>query len=236
MAEWREDLERQATRGDTPMKPQLVMRELDRLLPEDCIVAVDNGTCTTWASRYIRMRGRMAFVCAGTLATKGCALPYAIGAAIAHPGRRVIAIAGDGATAALIGEMATLAKYRLNVTLVVIRNDALGRLKWEQMVVLGNPEYGCDLQPIDFAAVARGFGLTAFSIERPEECAEQMAQALDAPGPVLIEVVVDPHEPPLPPKATLTQAAHLAEAMARGVPNRRRMALTLASDTVRQVV
>jgi pyruvate dehydrogenase (quinone)/pyruvate oxidase len=176
------------------------------------------------------------FACSGTLATMACALPYAIAGAIAHPGRPAVCIIGDGGLTMLIGELATCVKYRLDVKILVIKNNSLGQIKWEQMVFLGNPEYACDLQPIDFAAVARGFGLTAFSIERPEECAEVMVQAMATPGPVLIEAMVDPHEPPMPPKATLTQAAHMAEALARGTPNRRKIALTLASDTVRQVV
>ncbi len=236
VSEWRQELESQATRGDTPMKPQLVLRELDRLLPDNTLVAADSGTNTTWAARYIRMRGSMQFACSGTLATMACALPYAIGGAVAHPGRPAVCVIGDGGLAMLLGELATCVKYRLDVKILVIKNNTLGQIKWEQMVFLGNPEYVCDLQPIDFAAVARGFGLAAFTIEHPEECAETMAKAMATPGPVLIEALVDPHEPPMPPKATLTQAAHMAEALARGTPNRRRIALTLASDVVRQVV
>jgi pyruvate dehydrogenase (quinone)/pyruvate oxidase len=236
LAEWREELENQATRGDTPMKPQLVVHELDRVLPDNALITADSGTNTTWAARFIRMRGSMMFACSGTLATMACALPYAIAGAIAHPGRPAVCIIGDGGLTMLIGELATCVKYRLDVKILVIKNNTLGQIKWEQMVFLGNPEYVCDLQPIDFAAVARGFGVTAFSIERPEECAEVMAQAMATPGPVLIEALVDPHEPPMPPKATLTQAAHMAEALARGTPNRRKIALTLASDAVRQVV
>jgi len=135
-----------------------------------------------------------------------------------------------------MGEVATAVKDKLPIKVVVIKNNTLGQIKWEQMVFLGNPEYVCDLQPIDFAAVARGFGLAGFTIERPEECAEVLAEAMATPGPVLIEALVDPHEPPMPPKATLTQAAHMAEALARGTPNRRKIALTLASDVVRQVI
>jgi pyruvate dehydrogenase (quinone) len=236
LAEWHEELEKQATRGDTPMKPQLVLHELDRHLPENALLAVDNGAGTTFAARYLRMRGSMQFACSGTFATLGAALPYALAGAVAHPGRMAVCVVGDGGLAASLAELATLKKYELDVKIVVIRNDTLGEVKWEQLVTLGNPDYGCDLQPIDFAAVARGFGLTAFTIERPEECAEALGIALATPGPVLIEAIVDPNEPPLPPKATLTQAAHLAEALARGAPTRRRMALTLASDTVRQVV
>ncbi len=234
--EWQDELEKQATRGDTPMKPQLVLRELDRVLPADALVAVDNGATTTWSARYLRMRGEMRFAWPGTLATMGAALPIAIAGALAHPARTTVCITGDGALSSLIGELATVARHALDLKILVIKNNTLALTKWEQTVFLGNPDYGADLQPIDFAAVARGFGLSAVTIERPEDCAEAMAQAMATPGPVLIEAVVDPHEPPLPPKATLNQAAQMAEAMAHGMPARRRIALTLASDTVRQVV
>ncbi len=236
MLEWREELESQATRGDTPMKPQLVLRELDRLAPDDSIVTVDCGTCTTWAARYLRMPGERRFVTSGTLATMGCALPYAIAAALAYPQRMAVAVLGDGAMSMGLGELATCARYRLDLKLLVLRNDTLGSIRWDQTVFAGNPEYGCDLHPVDFAAVARGFGLAAFTLSQPEECAEAMARALATPGPVLIEAIVDPNEPPMPPKATLQQSAHMAEALARGTPVRRRMALTPNFDTVRQLI
>lgn len=236
MIEWREDLEKQATRGDTPMKPQLVLSALDRLLPNDAIITVDNGATTTWAARYLRMRGERRFAWPGTLATMGCALPYAIAGAIAHPGQRAVCVVGDGALAMLLGELATVARYGLDIKIIVVKNNALAQIRWEQMVFLGTPDYATTLPLIDFAAVARGVGLAAYTIERPEECADALAEALASEGPALIEAVVDPHEPPLPPKATLTQAAQMAEAMARGVPSRRRMALTLASDSVRQMI
>ena len=236
MAEWREELESQATRGDTPMKPQLVIRELDRLAPDDAIVVADCGTCTTWAARYMRMLGKRRFATSGTLATMGCALPYAIASALAHPDRMAVAVVGDGALTMGLGELATCARHRLNLKIMVLRNDTLGSVRWEQMVYSGTPEYGCDLQPVDFAAVARGFGLAAFTLQHPEECAETLARAMATPGPVLIEAIVDPNEPPMPPKATLQQSAHMAEALARGTPVRRRMSLTVNADGVRQIV
>jgi pyruvate dehydrogenase (quinone)/pyruvate oxidase len=170
------------------------------------------------------------------LATMACGLPYAIGAQAAYPGRQVVAFVGDGAFTMLMGEMATAVKYQLPIKVVVIKNNTLGQIKWEQMVFLGNPEYVCDLQPIDFAAFARACGAKAFSIERPEECGRVLDEALNTPGPVVIEAVVDPHEPPMPPKVKVEQALHLAESLARGTPHRGKIALTVASDTVRELV
>jgi pyruvate dehydrogenase (quinone)/pyruvate oxidase len=234
--EWAELMAERGTRPEKPMKPQVVAHELNKLLRSDAIIATDSGTITTWAARHIVMRGDMKFSCSGNLATMACGLPYAMAAAIAYPERQVVCFIGDGGLTMLLGELATCVKYDLNVKIVVIKNNVLGQIKWEQMVFLGNPEYVCELQPIDFAAVARGFGLQAFTVDDPAQCAETLRTALAAPGPALVEAVVDPHEPPMPPKATLKQAANFAESLARGTPARGKIALTVASDVVRELV
>src|SRR5262249_31903033 len=152
----------------------------------------------------------------GNLATMACGLPYAIGAAAAYPNRQVVAFVGDGGLTMLIGELATCVKHRLPIKIVVIKNNTLGQIKWEQMVFLGNPGYGCEPQPIDFAAIARGFGVTAFTVDDPAQCGTVIEQALAIPGPVLVEVVVDENEPPMPPMVQFEQAEHLVEALVRG--------------------
>jgi len=236
MRAWATLLQERGTRTDAPMKPQVVAYELNRLLRPDAIIATDSGTITTWAARYLAMREGMKFSCSGNLATMACGLPYAIAAALAYPERQVICFIGDGGLAMLLSELATCVKYRLDVKIVVIKNNTLGQIKWEQMVFLGNPEYACDLQPIDFATVARGFGLQSFAIHEASACAATLQQALATPGPVLVEATVDPHEPPMPPKTTMKQALHLAESLARGTPARGKIALTIASDRVRELV
>jgi pyruvate dehydrogenase (quinone) len=119
---------------------------------------------------------------------------------------------------------------------LLLKNNTLGQIKWEQMVFLGNPEYGCELQPIDFAAFARACGGQGFTIEDPAACGEVLDEALAARGPVLIEAVVDPYEPPMPPSVTMDQASKFAESLARGEPNRKKIALTVAEDKVREMV
>ena len=236
MADWRALMEERGTRQDMPMKPEVVAHELNKLLADDAIVATDSGTITCWIARHLSIRGDQMFSCSGNLATMACGRPYAIAAAVAHPGRQVVAFVGDGGLTMLIGELATCAKYNLNVKIVVIKNDELGQIKWEQMVFLGNPEYVCDLQPVDFAAVARGFGVAAFTIEEPGRCAAVLQEALQTPGPVLIQAVVDPNEPPMAPKTTFEQAKHLAEALAKGTANRGQIARTIATDKVRELI
>ena len=236
MQRWRELMQERGTRMDTPMKPQVVAHALNQLLSDDAILAPDSGTITTWIARHVDIRGNMLFSCSGNLATMACGLPYANAAAIAYPGRQVVCFVGDGGLTMLICELATAVKYNLDVKIVVIKNNTLGQIKWEQMVFLGNPEYVCDLQPIDFAAIAEGFGVKGFRIEDPHECGGVLREALQTPGPVLVEAVVDPHEPPMPPKVDLKQAAKFAQSLASGTPHASKIALTVASNTVREIV
>ena len=234
--EWMKLMAERGTRQDMPMKPQVVAHELGKRLKDDAIIATDSGTVTTWVARHVHIRENQMFSLSGNLATMACGLPYAIGAQAAYPERQVVAFVGDGAFTMLMGEMATAVKYQLPIKVVVIKNNTLGQIKWEQMVFLGNPEYVCDLQPIDFAVFARACGAKGFSIERPEECGRVLDEALNTPGPVVVEAVVDPHEPPMPPKVKVEHALHLAESLARGTPHRGKIALTVASDTVRELV
>ena len=135
-----------------------------------------------------------------------------------------------------MAELATCVKYQLPVKVVIVKNNTLGQIKWEQMVFLGNPEYGCELQPIDFAAVARACGAQGFTVEDPARCGAVVEQALATPGPVVVEALVDPFEPPLPAKITLDQAAKFAQSLIRGEPNRDKIVLTVLSDKVRELV
>jgi pyruvate dehydrogenase (quinone)/pyruvate oxidase len=236
MKDWRALMTERATRTEKPMKPQVVTHQLNKLLDDDAIVITDSGTITSWVARHVDMRGDMMFSCSGTLASMACGLPYAIGASTAYPGRQVVAVIGDGSAAMLMGDFVTLRKYNLNAKIIVIKNNALGQIKWEQMVFLGNPEYGCELEPIEFADVARGCGIDTITIDDPARCGDQLREALAKPGPCLIEAVVDPFEPPFPPKIEMKQATNMAKALAKGTPNAMKTALTLASDTVRELV
>jgi pyruvate dehydrogenase (quinone)/pyruvate oxidase len=236
MRDWRELMKERGTRRETPMKPQVVTHELNKLLDDDAIVITDSGTITAWTARHVDMRGSMQFSCSGTLASMACGLPYAIGASIAHPDRQVVAVIGDGSAAMLMGDFVTLRKYNLNAKIIVIKNNALGQIKWEQMVFLGNPEYGCELEPIDFAKMAEAVGIRALTIEDPARCGDQLREALATSGPCLIEAVVDPFEPPFPPSIELKQAINMGKALAKGTPHAMKTALTLGSDTVRELV
>jgi len=236
MQQWRQLMDEQGTRPDTPMKPQVVAHELGRLLREDAIVACDSGTITSWWARHIPVRRGQMHSVSGNLASMACGLPYALAAQVAYPRRQVVAFVGDGGFSMLMAEMATAVKYHLPVKVVIIKNNTLGQIKWEQMVFLGNPEYGCDLQPIDFAAAACAMGAAGFTIEDPASCGTLLREALAADGPAVVEAVVDPFEPPMPPKVSLDQAKKLAQSLVRGEPNRDKIALTVLEDRVRELV
>jgi len=236
MKDWRELMDNRATRAELPMKPQVLASELGRRLSSDAIVACDSGTVATWWARHIPARRGQMHSLSGNLATMAAGLPYAIAAQIAYPDRQVVAFVGDGGFSMLMAEMATCVKYALPVKVVVVKNDTLGQIKWEQIVFLGNPEYGCELQPIDFAMLAQSCGATGFTIENPADCGRLLEEALATPGPVVVQGVVDPFEPPMPAKVTLDQAAKFAKSLLRGEPNRQKIALTILGDRIRELV
>ena len=231
-AEWWRLMEQRASRDDVPMKPQVAAWQLGKLLDDDAIIVTDSGTVTTWAARQIPIRRRQRFSCSGNLASMANGLPYAMGAQAAYPGRQCVAFVGDGAFQMLMAEFAACVQERLPVKVVVVKNNTLGMIKWEQMVFLGNPEYGCELSPIDFAGFAEACGGTGIRVEDPSECAAAVERLLRADGPALLEALVDPYEPPMPPKVKPDEALHMAESLARGEPNRQRIALTLFRNAV----
>ncbi len=236
MKSWNDLTEERGRRTDIPMKPQAVTYHLNKLLDPDAIVSADSGTITTWAARYIEIRDRMQFSLSGSLASMANGLPYSIGAAVAYPNRQVVCIVGDGGLTMLMGELATLVKYRLNVKVIVIKNNTLGQIKWEQMVFEGNPEYGVDLQPIDFAGVAMNCGAAGFTIERPEDAEDILRQALAHEGPAVVQAIVDPNEPPLPGNASTDQFIKFSEALLKGQKDGWKIFKTVMKDKIREVV
>jgi pyruvate dehydrogenase (quinone) len=236
MRDWAKLMQEQGTQRTLPMKPQVAAWEIGRVIDDDAIVSCDSGTVATWFARQIPVRRGQMHSLSGTLASMGNGLPYALAAQFAYPQRQCIAFVGDGGFSMLMAEFATAVKYQLPVKIFIIKNNSLGMIKWEQMVFLGNPEYGCELHPIDFAAFARACGGEGFTIEDPDLCGEIVQRALATPGPVIVEAIVDPHEPPMPPKTKAKQALHLAEALARGSPDRMKIAATIATDKVRELV
>jgi pyruvate dehydrogenase (quinone) len=234
--DWMETMMKQASRMEKPMKPQFLAHELGKRLRDDAIVSSDSGTITSWFARHIPARRGQMYSLSGNLATMAPGLPYTIAAQVAYPERQCIAFVGDGGFSMLMAEVATAVKYQLPIKVVVVKNDTLGQIKWEQMVFLGNPEYGCELQPIDFAEVAHACGAIGFALDEPKECGRVLDEFLNAPGPAVLQATVDQFTPPMPPKIDAEQALHFAESLARGEPNRGKIAATALSDKIRELI
>jgi len=236
MKDWRKLMEKQATSINSPMKPQVVAAELGKRLPANAIVSCDSGTIATWWARHIPAKRGQLHTVSGNLATMACGLPYTIAAQIAYPNRLCVAFVGDGGFSMLMGDFVTAVRYKLPIKVVIMKNNSLGQIKWEQMVFLGNPEFGCDLTPIDFAAFARACGAKGYTIQEAAECGDILDEALRSDGPAVIEAVIDPNEPPMPPKTTARQAAHFAESLAKGTPDRRKIIAGILEEKIRELV
>ena len=234
--DWTDLMHLRGTAQDMPMKPQVVAHELNKLLHNDAIILCDSGTIATWYARHIDIRKGQMCTLSGNLATMACGLPYSIGAQIAYPERQVVALVGDGGFTMLMAEMLTAKKYNLPIKIVVFKNNTLGQIKWEQMVMLGNPEYVCELQPFDFIKYAEACGVAGYCADDPATCGSVLAEALSAPGPAVIEAVVDPYEPPLPAHIDLSEAAAFLKSIVRGTPNAGKIVKTIFKDRVRELI
>jgi len=236
MKDWNDLMKERGTRTDFPMKPQVVGYTVNKFLPDNALICCDTGTVTTWAARYLQMRDGMMFSASGMLATMGNGLPYSVGAAIGNPGRPVVAMCGDGGFTMLMMELATIAKYKLPVKVFIIKNNTLGQIKWEQIVFEANPEFGCDLHPIDFAKYAEAVGISGYTLERAEDAEQVIGEAFRQPGPALVQCVVDPNEPPMPGHATTKQAVHFAESILRGEKGGWDIIKTVVKNKIREVI
>jgi pyruvate dehydrogenase (quinone) len=236
MRAWRGKLEQEADRTSRPCKPQRVARAVARALPANAIVCADSGTSTVWWARHVPVRRGQRHIVSGTLATMGCGLTYAIAAQIAHPDRPCVALVGDGGFAMVMAELMTCVKYQLPVKIVVLNNHSLAYIRWEQMLYQGNPEFGVDLQDMNYAEFAKACGARGFRLEDPQDCDRVLSEAMAIAGPVLVDAVVDPLEPPTPPKITREEAEKFAQALAKGQPHRQEVANSSLGRKVREMV
>lgn len=229
MRDWWSLMQTQGESDATPMKPQVVQWHLPEVLADDAILCGDSGAVTAWVSR-VRLRRGQSFSFSGTNCSMATGLPYAMGAQIAYPERQVVAFTGDGSMSMLMGDLATLAQHRLPVKLVVLNNNSLGLIVWEQMAFLGNPQHACDLSDINFAQVAEACGVKGVRVEDLASCREGLREAFSHDGPALIECMVDPDEPPFGETLKPHQAQNIATAFSRGEEDRIRMARNLLEE------
>jgi pyruvate dehydrogenase (quinone) len=236
MKKWESLLKEQGSRTDKPIKSQVIATAVSNELDDDAIVSVDSGTNTIWAARYIFVHDKMKFSLSGTLATMGCGLPYAIAAKIAYPDRQSVAFVGDGGFTMLMGEFATAVQYHLPIKVVIIKNNTLGMIRWEQMAFLGNPEYVVEFSPINFAKFADACGGKGYTITEPEDVGPIIHKAMEEKKPTIIEAYVDPFDPPMPPKVEPEFIKNIAESFAKGQPYASRIGLTLYRNQVHETL
>jgi len=234
---WREEVEANvedwwrlmddwAMQDGDPINPQRVVWELSKQLPDDCILTADSGSSTNWFARQLRLRKGMQASLSGTLATMGPAVPYAVAAKLAHPLRPVIALVGDGSFQMNgMNELITVAKYHerwsdQRLVFCVFNNQDLNQVTWEQRVLAGDPMYPATQRIPDFPAAryAELVGLHGIRVERPDDLAAAWEEVLTAGRPAVLEAVVDPEIPPLPPHITGEQMKKMAKAMVKGDP------------------
>ncbi|WP_037582416.1 pyruvate dehydrogenase [Phaeacidiphilus oryzae] len=202
----------------TPIHPEYVAYVLDEVAADDAVFTVDTGMNNVWAARYLTPNGRRRVIGSFLHGSMANALPHAMGAQLAHPGRQVVSMSGDGGLGMLMGELLTVAKYRerMPVKIVVFNNGALGMIKLE-MMVSGYPEYEIDNGAVDYASIARVCGFHGVRVTQPGEVRDALTEAFAAPGPALVDVVTDPNALSLPPHITAAQVKGFALAAGRTV-------------------
>ncbi|MFE3289869.1 pyruvate dehydrogenase [Rhodococcus sp. NPDC059234] len=202
----------------TPIHPEYAASILDDLAADDAVFTADTGMCNVWTARYLNPNGSRRFLSSALHGSMANALPHAIGAQIACPGRQVVSVSGDGGLSMLLGELVTVAAYRLPVKIVVFDNSTLGMVKLE-MLVDGLPDFGVDVPAVDYAAVAAALGIFSRRVEDPADIESGLRAAFDHDGPALVDLVTDPMALSLPPTITGGQVKGFALAMSRMVMN-----------------
>jgi pyruvate dehydrogenase (quinone) len=198
MRDWRALLDRVCATARTPLRPQMLMRELSNQLAPDAVISLDCGANTHFAARIIELKEHQRLTGTGMLATMAPGLSFAIAAQLAYPNRQSVAIVGDGGFTQLMGELVTAVKYRLPVKIIILKNNSLAEVLFEQKE-LGNPTFGCELAPIDFAAFAKACGADGFSCAHPNEVSSAIRATLRSSRPAVLEVLVDADEKPALP-------------------------------------
>jgi pyruvate dehydrogenase (quinone) len=240
----REQIHGMAMAEADPINPQRVVLELSERLPDQSIVTADSGTTSVWYARNLSFRRGMMGSVSGTLATMGCAVPYAIAAKFAYPERPVIALVGDGAMQMNgLAELITIAKYwrrwadpRLIV--MALNNRDLAYVTWEERVQAGDPKWEASqsLPDVPYADFAKSIGLAGRRVEDPEQVGQAWDEALAADRPFILDMVTDPNVPPIPPHITLKQARHFMGALVKGDAEARNVLVDTARGLIGSIV
>jgi len=200
--------------------PEFVARSIDEIAADDAIFTVDTGMSCVWGARYINATGKRKMLGSFNHGSMANAMPQAIGAALACPGRQIIALCGDGGLSMLLGDLATITQYKLPVKVIVFNNRALGMVKLE-MEVAGMPDWQTDMYDPDFAKVAEAMGMKGITVREPSEVKQALKQAFSEPGSVLVNIFTDPNALAMPPKIEFDQVKGMVLSMSKLVLNGR---------------
>ena len=244
MASWWKTAEERALTHANPINPQRVAWELSSRLPDNAIITSDSGSCANWYARDIKIRRGMMCSLSGGLASMGAAVPYAIAAKFAHPGRSVIGMVGDGAMQmSNLAEMITVAKYWkgwADPTLIicVFNNEDLNQVTWEQRIMEGNPKFegSQNIPNVPYHKFAEMIGLVGIYCDKDEDVAFAWQKAFAADRPVILEFKTDPEVPPLPSHITFDQAKHFMSTAVKGDPNEGSMLLGAAKQVLSSIL
>lgn len=198
--------------SENAIQPEFVTHTLDKLAKHDAIFTVDTGMCCVWGARYITGTGQRKMLGSFNHGSMANAMPMAIGAALAHKDKQVIALCGDGGLSMLLGDMATIFQYKLPVKLIVFNNRSLGMVKLE-MEVAGMPDNETDMVNPDFAMLAQVMGYPGKNVNRPDEVEAAIKECLEYDGPFLLNVFTNPNALALPPKIEANQVLGMTKAM-----------------------
>ena len=177
---------------------------IDKLATDDAVFTCDVGTPVIWAARYLTMNGKRRLLGSFNHGSMANALPDAIGAQAAYPGRQVISMSGDGGFSMLMGDLLTLHQHQLPVKIIVYKNDALAFVELE-MKAAGLLEFATELKNPDFAGIAEAAGILGLKAESSNQVRPMIAQALRHDGPALVEVAVYRQELSIPPTISIEQ-------------------------------
>jgi pyruvate dehydrogenase (quinone) len=214
-----DDLARPSPPG-RPIHPQYLTRLIDEIAEKDAVFTADVGTPTLWAARYLTMNGKRSLHGSFNHGSMANAMPQALGAQAADPGRQVISLSGDGGLSMLLGDLLSARQLDLPIKVVVYNNSSLGFVAME-MKAGGYLDTGTDLSATDFAAIAEAAGIYSIRVEQSEDLPDALRRAFARPGPALIDVVTAKHEIALPPKVRWAQAKGFSLYMLRAVLNGR---------------
>lgn len=240
VTDWWETIEKRAMQEAEPINPQRVLQELSPKLPDECIITADSGTSAFWYARNLKMREGMLASLSGTLATMCPAVPYAVAAKFAYPGRVPIAIVGDGAMQMLgMNELITISKYwrewsNPRLLVIVLNNRDLNMVTWEQRMMAGEPKFegSQNIPDVPYAQFAELLGLKGIRVEKPGQISGALDEALSTDRPTVLDVLVDPNVPVVPPHVSMSQLAMYSKALLKGDPE----SAGIVRQTIREVM